>query len=39
MVRTLLSEAEGYGLLNKAGVPVPRFQVARTAEEAAKAHP
>ena len=37
MVRTLLSEAGGYGLLDKAGVPVPRFQVARTAEEAAKA--
>jgi acetyl coenzyme A synthetase (ADP forming)-like protein len=37
MVRTLLSEAEGYELLNTAGVPIPRFQVARTAEEAEKA--
>lgn len=34
MVRTLLSEAEGYELLNTAGVPIPRFQVARTVEEA-----
>ena len=37
MVRTLLSEAEGYALLSTAGVPVPRFQLARTAEEAEKA--
>ena len=37
MVRTLLSEAEGYALLDTAGVPVPGFQVARTVEEAVKA--
>jgi acetyl coenzyme A synthetase (ADP forming)-like protein len=37
MVRTLLSEADGYELLKTAGVPIPRFQVAHTADEAVKA--
>jgi acetyl coenzyme A synthetase (ADP forming)-like protein len=37
MARTLLSEAEGYALLDAAGVPIPRFQVTRTAEDAVKA--
>jgi acetyl coenzyme A synthetase (ADP forming)-like protein len=37
MTRTLLSEAEGYELLRTAGITVPRFQEAHTAEEAAKA--
>ena len=35
--RTLLSEAEGYELLNGAGIPVPRYSVARSAEEAVSA--
>jgi acyl-CoA synthetase (NDP forming) len=37
MARQLLSEAEGYERLKTAGIPVPRFAVARTAEEAANA--
>ncbi|MFA5269243.1 MAG: acetate--CoA ligase family protein [Methanoregula sp.] len=37
MARQLLPEAEGYELLKSAGIPVPRFSVARTAEEAKKA--
>jgi acetyl coenzyme A synthetase (ADP forming)-like protein len=37
MVRTLLSEAEGYALLDTGGVPIPRFMVARTADEAERA--
>lgn len=34
MVRQLLPEAEGYELLQGAGIPVPQFSVARTAQEA-----
>lgn len=37
MSRTLLSEADGYELLKKYGIPVPRYAVARTAEEAGRA--
>lgn len=37
MVRTLLSEADGYGLLGTAGIPIPRFHVASTEDEAATA--
>jgi acetyl coenzyme A synthetase (ADP forming)-like protein len=37
MVRTLLSEDEGYELLKTAGVTIPRFQVAHTADDAATA--
>jgi acetyl coenzyme A synthetase (ADP forming)-like protein len=37
MARQLLPEADGYGLLKSAGIPVPRFSVARTAEEAKNA--
>ncbi len=37
MAKQLLSEAEGYGLLKSAGIPVPRFFVARSAEEAMNA--
>jgi acetyl coenzyme A synthetase (ADP forming)-like protein len=34
MARQLLPEAEGFELLKTAGIPVPRFSVARTADEA-----
>lgn len=34
MTRTLLSEAEGYALLEGYAVPVPRYAVVRTAEDA-----
>ncbi len=34
MTPRLLSEAEGYGLLKSAGIPVPGFSVATTAAEA-----
>ena len=37
MAHQLLSEAEGYELLKSAGIPVPRFFVVRTAEEAGNA--
>ncbi|MFZ0181776.1 MAG: acetate--CoA ligase family protein [Methanoregula sp.] len=37
MTRTLLSEAEGYELLNHYGIPVPRYAVVRTADEAGPA--
>ncbi len=37
MSRTLLSEAEGYELLKHYGIPVPRYAVAQTADEAGKA--
>ncbi|HVP95533.1 acetate--CoA ligase family protein [Methanoregula sp.] len=37
MTRTLLSEAEGYELLKHYGIPVPRFAVVTTADEAEKA--
>jgi len=37
MARQLLSEAEGYELLNTAGIPVPRFIVAHTPDEAGSA--
>jgi len=34
MTRTLLSEAEGYALLETYGIPVPRYALAATPEEA-----
>ncbi|MDD1696110.1 MAG: acetate--CoA ligase family protein, partial [Methanoregula sp.] len=37
MTRRMLSEAEGYALLKKEGLPVPEFFVVRTRDEAAKA--
>jgi acetyl coenzyme A synthetase (ADP forming)-like protein len=37
MAPHLLPEADGYELLKTAGIPVPRFIVARTAEDAAEA--
>lgn len=37
MPRTLISEAEGFELLNASGVPVPRYAIARSAAEAADA--
>ncbi|RPI38144.1 MAG: CoA-binding protein [Methanoregulaceae archaeon] len=37
MAHQLLSEAEGYELLKSAGIPVPRFFVVRTAQEAGNA--
>ena len=37
MTRTLLSEAEGYALLAARGIPVPRYEVAATHNEAARA--
>ena len=37
MSRTLHSEAEGYELLKRYGVPIPRYTVVTTAEEAGKA--
>jgi acetyl coenzyme A synthetase (ADP forming)-like protein len=37
MARQLLSEAEGYELLKTAGIPVPRFVIAHTAETARNA--
>jgi len=37
MAQKLLPEAEGYDLLKTAGIPVPRFSVAHTAEEAKNA--
>jgi len=37
MSRSLLSEAEGYELLKHYGIPVPRYAVVRTAEEAGHA--
>jgi acetyl coenzyme A synthetase (ADP forming)-like protein len=37
MTRTLLSEAEGYALLASHHIPVPRFEVATTADEAGSA--
>jgi acetyl coenzyme A synthetase (ADP forming)-like protein len=37
MHRQVLSEAEGYELLKNAGVPVPRFSVARSEDEAVQA--
>ena len=37
MAHQLLSEAEGYGLLKAAGIPVPRFFIAHSSAEAEKA--
>ena len=37
MTPRMLSEAEGYTLLKKQGLPVPEFFVVRTSDEAAKA--
>jgi len=37
MTHRLLSEAEGYGLLKKNGIPVPEFSVIRTRSEVAAA--
>ena len=37
MTRRMLSEAEGYELLKKNGIPVPEFSVARSRGEVAKA--
>jgi acetyl coenzyme A synthetase (ADP forming)-like protein len=37
MTPRLLSEAEGYGLLNAAGIPVPQFSTVTTAADAARA--
>ena len=37
MSRTLLSEADGYELLKTYGIPVPRYAVVHTAEEAGQA--
>ena len=37
MSRTLLSEADGYELLKTYGIPVPRYAVVHTAEEAGHA--
>jgi acetyl coenzyme A synthetase (ADP forming)-like protein len=37
MTRTLISEANGYELLKKYGIPVPRYAVVRTAKEAGPA--
>ena len=37
MTRRMLSEAEGYTLLKKQGLPVPEFFVVTTRDEAAKA--
>ncbi len=37
MTRRLISEAEGYALLSTAGVPVPRYAIARCASEAVSA--
>ena len=37
MSRTLLSEAEGYELLKHYGIPVPRYAVVQTADEAGHA--
>ena len=37
MVRTLMTEAEGYDLLKTHGIPVPRYIVARTEHEAVAA--
>jgi len=37
MPRTLLSEAEGYELLKHYGIPVPRYAVVKTADEAGHA--
>ncbi|MGA9086631.1 MAG: acetate--CoA ligase family protein [Methanoregula sp.] len=37
MSRTLLSEADGYELLKTYGIPVPRYVVVATAEEAGRA--
>ncbi len=34
MPRTLISEAEGYELLKSAGIPVPRFAVVHSPDEA-----
>lgn len=36
MTKELISEAEGYELLKTAGVPVPAYAIARTADEAAE---
>ena len=36
MTRTLLSEAQGYALLEKYGIPVPRYAIVQTAAEAEK---
>ncbi|WAC04185.1 MAG: acetate--CoA ligase family protein [Methanoregula sp.] len=37
MSSTLIREAEGYELLKKCGIPVPRYEIARSALEAAGA--
>ncbi len=37
MARQLLSEAEGYELLKAAGIPVPRFVIVHSSEEATNA--
>ncbi len=34
MTKELISEAAGYELLKTAGVPVPEYAIARTAEDA-----
>jgi acetyl coenzyme A synthetase (ADP forming)-like protein len=34
MTKQLISEAEGYDLLKNAGIPVPAYAIARTADEA-----
>jgi acetyl coenzyme A synthetase (ADP forming)-like protein len=37
MIRTMLSEPEGYALLKEHGITVPEFSVARTRQEVARA--
>jgi len=37
VANTLIREAEGYELLKKSGIPVPRYEIARSSSEAAKA--
>jgi acetyl coenzyme A synthetase (ADP forming)-like protein len=37
VANTLIKEAEGYELLKKSGIPVPRYEVARSSSEAAGA--
>ena len=37
MANTLIREAEGYELLKKSGIPVPRYEIARSSSEAAGA--
>ena len=37
MANTLIREAEGYELLKKSGIPVPRYEIARSSSEASGA--